>query len=246
MLHGFINGARQVLVLQLLIAIGAVALAGWTLGITSDLIRERERLRARVSQLEETLVTNDIVVPSNATVVATAAQRTRDAYPPSAPQAASTAAPAEESAFNPGQIIGDLFTPPPPMRIVVVHVRSDAEARILAAVVDGLRQSAEVRTLISVMAPRDQRAPGYAYFDGRQSSAAAALMQHFHDSARENEVAPWSAQLRGVALPAQGEYAIDRMDIVLPALSPAQVLRLDPAAAAPAAAEAPPPAPTNR
>jgi hypothetical protein len=64
----------------------------------------------------------------------------------------------------------------------------------------------------------DTRQSGYSYFDGRQNRAAAALMQRFHDIARENEVAAWSAQLRGNALPAQGEYTADRMDVVLPPL----------------------------
>jgi len=44
--------------------------------------------------------------------------------------------------------------------------------------------------------------------------------------------------LRGVALPAQGEYGADRLDIVLPALTPLQLQRLDPAP------PAPPPTPT--
>ena len=245
----FVNGARQVLALQLIIAVVAVALAGWTLGVTNDLIRERERLRTRVAQLEETLVVNDIVVPSTATVVESSTpQRARDAYPPSAPNAgpaAPAAASSEEAGFNPGQIIGDLFTPPPPMRVVVVHVRSEAEARIAAPIAEALAQERGVQVLVAPLPARDPRSSGYTYFDGRQSSAAAALMQRFHDSARQNEVAPWSAQLRGGALPAQGEYAIDRMDIVLPALSPAQAQRLDPAAVV-TAAPPPAPAPVNR
>ncbi len=236
-LHRFVSGARQVLAAQLVIAVLAVALAGWTLGVTSTLIRERDRLRDRVGQLEETLVAHDVVVPSTATVVATPAQNTRNAYPPAAPQAARAGA-GDASGFNPAQIITDLFTPAPAMALIIVHVRSEAEARIAAPIVETLEQAGDVRVAINQMAARDQRPAGYAYFDGRQSGAAAALMQRFHDSARSNEVAPWSAQLRGVALPAQGEYAADRMDIVLPALSPAQVQRLDPAQA-----HAPPPAP---
>lgn len=238
MLAQFIKGARQVMVLQLIIAVAAVALGGWTLGVTNGLIRERESLRARVAQLEETLVANDVVVPSAANVVETAAARARDAYPPSAPAAAApNAAPAattEQAGFNPGQVIGDLFTPAPAMRVVVVHVRNDAEARIAAPIAEALAQEGNVEALVATMAARDQRPAGYVYFDGRQSSAAATLVQRFHDSARQNEVAPWSAQLRGEALPAQGEYAADRLDIVLPPLSAAQVQRLDPAAPAPA------------
>lgn len=249
MLSQFIKGARQVLAVQLVIAVAAVALGGWTLGVTSDLIRERERLRTRVAQLEETLVANDIVVPSTATVVETATnQRAQDAYPPAA-LAASTAAPAadEEASFNPGQVIGDLFTPPPAMRVVVVHVRNEAEARIAAPIAEALARDSDVQALVATMPARAQRAAGYVYFDGRQSSAAATLVQLFHDSARQGDVAPWSAQLRGEALPAQGEYTADRLDIVLPALSAAQLQRLDPAPPAAAAATSettPPPAAT--
>ena len=241
-LNRFVNGARQVMALQLIIAVGAVALGGWTLGLTNDLLRERERLRTRVVQLEETLVSNDIVVPSTANVVESSTpQRTRNAYPPSAPQAAAQGAPIGDGAFNPGQVIGDLFTPPPPMRVVVVHVRGEAEARIAAPIVQELAQAGDVRFVLAQMAARDPRASGYSYFDGRQSSAAAALVQRFQDSARRNDVAPWSAQLRGVALPAQGEYSADRLDIVAPALSGAQLQRLDPTPPVVA-----PPAPVNR
>lgn len=250
MIAKFISGTRQVLVLQLIIAVVGVAVAAWSLGVTSDLLRERERLRTRVAQLEETLVSNDIVVPSTATVVETPAQqRARDVYPPSAPQAAAetttVAATGDASGFNPGQVIGDLFTPAPAMRIVVVHVRNEAEARIAAPIAEALAQTGEVQTLVAQMPARDPRQAGYVYFDGRQSSAAATLVQLFHDSARQNDVAPWSAQLRGEALPAQGEYAADRMDIVLPPLTPAQAQRLDPAppVAAAATTTAPAPAP---
>lgn len=236
-LNRFVSGARQLLAVQLVIAVLAVALAGWTLGVTGNLIRERERLRERVAQLEETLVANDVVVPSNTTMVATPNQTPRDAYPPSTPGAGGATA-SEASGFNPAQIITDLFTPAPAMALIIVHVRGEAEARIVAPIVETLRQAGDVEVVVNQMAARESRPAGYAYFDGRQSGAAAAWMQRFHDSARSNEVAPWSAQLRGVALPAQGEYAANRMDIVLPALSPAQVLRLDPAQA-----NAPPPAP---
>jgi hypothetical protein len=69
------------------------------------------------------------------------------------------------------------------------------------------------------------------YYDGRQSRAAAALVQQFNDVAREEDIAAWAAQLRGTALPARGEYAAGRIDIVLPPLpTPA---RMDPAALQP-------------
>jgi hypothetical protein len=218
MLHRFVSGARQLLILQLIVAVLAIALAGWTLGVTNDLVRERERLRARVAQLEETLVANDVVVPSTTTVVASAQQRARDVYPPSISEGAH-AAPVENSPFNPGQIITDLFTPPPPLRHVLLHTRTEADARAALAIAAALQE--ETPNIIVRVAPapvRDQRQAGYAYYDGRQSASVAALMQRFHEIARRHDVAPWSAQLRGIAMPAQGEYAPDRLDIILPAL----------------------------
>lgn len=241
-LKSFVSGTRQVLAAQLFISIGAVALAGWTLGVTNDLIRERDRLKERVIQLEATLAQSDIIVPPTAEVVNP--PRPEDAYPPSvdlaettpetpeAPAPEQTAPPLEEPTpppatpdrtFNPGQILGELFAPAPPMRTVVIHARSAADARVAQRLAAELGQSANVRVAVDVMQAGDARTSGYAYFDGRQSRPAAALMQRFHDIARQNEVAAWSAQLRGVALPAQGEYTADRLDIVLPPL-PARTL----------------------
>lgn len=243
LLRDFILGARQVVALQLVIAVIAVALSGWTLAVTADLMRERERLRTRVAQLEEALVTHDIVVPSTVTVTeAIVAPRARLAYPPSAPEAgppAETADAEAQSSFNPGQIIGDLIAPAPPARVVVLHARGEASARIAEPLARALESESGVRVIVAAMGQNDRRAPSYAYYTGRQSGAASALVQRFTDIARRESVAPWSAQLRGTALPAQGEYAPDRIDIVLPMLSPAQIERLDPAAAAArAAAEA--------
>ncbi|HRO03562.1 MAG TPA: hypothetical protein PLS69_08170, partial [Terricaulis sp.] len=208
MLQRFVRGVRQVVVLQLIIALIAVALAGWTLGLTGELMRERESLRARVGQLEETLVSNDIVVPSAANVVETPTQRARTAYPPPAPAGAELGAAASEASAL--RIISDLFTPAPAMAVVIVHVRNDAEARIVAPIAEDLARASGLQVLVSIMTARNQLGPGYFYFDGRQSAPAAALMQRFHEAARGQEVAPWSAQLRGVALPAQGEYGADR------------------------------------
>jgi hypothetical protein len=136
---------------------------------------------------------------------------------------------ARQPSFNPGQIIGDLFTPPPPMRTIVLHARSAGDARVAQRIGEDMQRAGDIRVGVVVMTPRDQRQSGYSYFDGRQSRPAADLMQRFHDIARRNEVAAWSAQLRGVALPAQGEFTADRMDIVLPPLPPPPINRLDPA-----------------
>ena len=194
LLQRFVRGVRQVVALQLIIALFAVALAGWTLGVTGELMRERESLRARVAQLEETLVSNDVVVPSAANVLETPMQRARNAYPPAAPAGAELGVVAESEA-SALRIISDLFTPAPAMAVVIVHVRNDAEARIAAPIAELFAQQSSLRVLISIMPPRDPRGPGYFYFDGRQSGAAAALMQSFHDIARGAEVAPWSAQV---------------------------------------------------
>ncbi len=219
MLTRFVSGARQLLAVQLIIAVCAIALAGWTLGVTNDLVRERERLRVRVAQLEETLVANDVVVPSSTnTVMASSQQRARDVYPPSISEGAQSAA-VDDPGFNPGQMISDLFTPPPPMRHVLLHARSEADVRAAAAIAAALEQEMpEIAVRVAAAPVRDQRQSGYAYYDGRQSATASALVQRFHEIARRSNVAPWSAQLRGVAMPAQGEYAPDRLDIILPAL----------------------------
>ena len=257
LLGSFVGGTRQMLAVQLFVSIGAVALAGWTLGITNDLIRDRDRLRERVIQLEESLAGRGITVPATPAVVDQAPPPADSAYPPSvtlpaptpaeveAPETAEPSKPAEPTPsapaageraeprpFNPGQILGELFAPPPPMHTIVLHVRAEEDARIAQRIARALSQSGQVRVAVDVMAPRDPRPSGYAYFDGRQSRDAAAMVARFNDIARGFEVAPWSAQLRGVALPAQGEYGADRLDIVLPLLpareAPAEPQRIDP------------------
>jgi hypothetical protein len=232
MLATLVSGTRAMLSAQLFVSIVAVALAGWTLSVTNTLVRERDRLRERVIQLEETLGARGIVVPAAPPVVET---------PLPAPDVASVypgpiaeARPADAGSYRTAQtaehvaepalaerglrIIGDLFSPAPTMRTVVLHVRSEADAPVAERIAREMSASSEVEILIGVMAPRDQRQSGYAYFDGRQSRAAADIVTQFHDIARSLEVATWSAQLRGLALPARGEYTADRLDITLPPL----------------------------
>lgn len=241
LLQSFVSGTRGMLTAQLFVSVGAVALAGWTLGVTNELIRERDRLRERVIQLEESMAGRGIVVPSTPTVVEEAPPVDgADVYPgevgaadPNAPievvEAPETPTQDTPSETPPGQttpqrdfgqVIGDLIAPAPEMRTVVLHVRAREDQRVARLMADELSKQANVRVVLDVLSPRDQRQSGYAYFDGRQSRAAAALVTQFHEIARRNEVAPWSAQLRGVALPAQGEYTADRLDIVLPPLPP--------------------------
>ncbi len=259
-LQSFVSGTRQVLAAQLFVSVGAVALAGWTLGVTNELIRERDRLRERIIQLEENMGSRGIVVPSTPTVIDTAPPPAETVYPGEVGLNEEPAAPADpqsdrpeptdatpqdqtpaeptprpptrvdERTFNPGQILSGIFAPAPALRTVVLHARSERDADYARRLGEELAQSAEMRVVVDVLSPRSQQQSGYAYFDGRQSRAAAALVTQFNDLARRHEIAAWSAQLRGNALPAQGEYTADRIDIVLPAL-PApnlQLQRVDP------------------
>jgi hypothetical protein len=102
----------------------------------------------------------------------------------------------------------------------VLHVRSSEDARAASRIARALQANDDLRVLIDVMPAGDPRQSGYAYFDGRQSRAAADVVARFHEGARAMQIAQWSAQLRGTALPAQGEYGADRLDIVLPPLPP--------------------------
>ncbi|MBL8542340.1 MAG: hypothetical protein JNJ63_00890 [Hyphomonadaceae bacterium] len=229
LLSALVAGTRSMLAVQLLVAIFAVALAGWTLGVTSNLMRERDRLRERVIQLEQTMADRGIVAPAPPAVVADA--RSSEAlYPDLAANAASVdgsaaTAPAPEgipqvATREFSRIIGDLFAPAPALQTIVLHVRAAADADQARALGQQLQESSGVRVLINVMAPADQRASGYSYYDGRQNSAAAGLVTRFHDAAREAQIAVWSAQLRGVALPAKRGFSAARLDIVLPPLPP--------------------------
>jgi len=246
LLGAFVGGTRQMLAVQLFVSLGAVGLAGWTLSVTNELIRERDRLQERVIELEETLAENDIVVPSTTAVVeAEPAPTTDGPYPPSAPpeptttdQGASTTIEEErrptdnptpveptnppvttpERSFDPGRILSELLRPAPTMRTVVIHARSDSDAAMAQRFGAELARSNNVGVTVLTMPPRDPRESGYAYFDGRQSRAAAELVGQFNEIARRSGVAAWSAQMRGVALPAQGEYTAERLDIVLPPL----------------------------
>jgi hypothetical protein len=237
LLGSFVLGSRQVLMAQLLISVFAVGLAGWTLGVTNDLIRERDRLRERVIQLEEAMaargempprppaVVDRPVTPDYPGSIDTTGQPSEESGDQTADAGTDTVAPIDrERDF--GRIIGELFAPPPPMRTVVLHVRSQNDQPYAQRLAAELMQAADVRAVVTIMQPRDARSSGYAYYDGRQSRSAAALVQQFNDIARQHEIAPWSAQLRGTALPAQGEYDAARLDIVLPPLPPPQRLDL--------------------
>lgn len=225
LLSTFVTSTRALLVAQLIACVGAIALAGWTLGVTNQVLRERNRLQERVIQLEEAMASGGVIPPPPAAVVATQGDA---AYPGSianarAPrettESSDVVASPEGGQQNIGAVITSLFSPAPPLRTVVLHVRAETDFAAAENVARAL-QNENTRVLINVMTASDQRPSGYAYFDGRQSRAAADIVARFHDLAREQQVAQWSAQLRGTALPARGEYTADRLDIVLPPLPP--------------------------
>ena len=217
LLRTLISGTRQMLATQLFVSVLAVALVGWTLVVTNEVIRERDRLRERVVLLEEELAARGIVAPSGPSVVSSPGSRS---YPnevgPELRQAGSNAE-ADQSNFDPREILDDIFAPAPPLRTLVLHARNDADgetAQRIGAELGG----AELRVIVNVMAPREPQQSGYVYYDGRQSRPAAALVARFNDAARRAEIAQWSAQPRALALPAEGEFTADRVDIVLPPL----------------------------
>lgn len=211
-LSTFVTSTRALLVAQLIACVGAIALAGWTLGVTNQVLRERNRLQERVIQLEEAMASSGVIPPTPTAVVSTT-NNGDTVYPGSIHGA--RAAPGGQQ--NIGSVITNLFGPAPPIEVVVLHVRAetDVDAALRVAAVLGLGEAH-----VNVMTASDQRPSGYVYFDGRQSRAAADIVARFHDIAREQQVAQWSAQLRGTALPARDEYTADRLDIVLPPLPP--------------------------
>lgn len=267
-LSSFVSGTRQMLAVQLVVSVGAVALAGYTLGVTNNVIRDRNRLNDRVIQLEEALAERGVMPPQatpqpvrdaqgtpgypSAPVeqevvidettpapdlpapsdVAPPAQETTPTTPPNtttpAPTQTADATPQEPQAQpqNPSldlatQVLRDLLTPPPALRTVVLHVRSRADYDEAQQIAQRLAGS-NLRVSIAIREPNDQTATGYAYYHGRQSRPAAEVAQRVQDAARGAEIAAWAVQLRGTALPAQGDYTADRVDIVLPALPVAQ------------------------
>jgi hypothetical protein len=221
LLKRLVSGTRQMLAVQVFVSVLAVALAGWTLAITNEVIRERDHLRERVVLLEGELATRGIVVPSGPAVVSSPGSR---GYPnevgPALRQAAAAEDASTESGFDARDILGDIFAPAPPLRVLVLHARNDADGDAAQRLGADLGD-ADVRVIVNVMAPREPQQSGYVYYDGRQSRAAAALVARFNDAARRTEIPQWSAQPRALALPAEGEFTPDRVDIVLPMLPPA-------------------------
>lgn len=251
----FVTGVRGMLSAQLFASIAAIALAGWTLTVTNEVIRERDRLRERIIQLETAMADRGVVVPPTTPVV-TARAGGETPYPGAIGAAAnvtsddeivveaSVEAPQQTrgSRLDFGQVL-DLFAPAPQMRLVVLHVRSANDAAYAQQIGEELRRDANVAVVVDVVGGGEARQSGYAYFDGRQNRATADLVTQFHEIARRTGIAPWSAQLRGVALPAQGEYTPDRLDITLPPLPPPPApppVLTAPVETAPSTAAAPP------
>ena len=217
LLRTLLSGTRQMLATQLFVSVLAVALVGWTLVVTNEVIRERDRLRERVVLLEEELAARGIVVPSGPSVVSSPGSRGYPNEVGPALRQAGTGADADQASFDPREILDDIFAPAPPLRTLVLHARSDADGEAAQRLGAELGD-AEVRVIVNVMPPREPQQSGYVYYDGRQSRSAAALVARFNDAARRAEIPHWSAQPRALALPAEGEFTADRVDIVLPPL----------------------------
>lgn len=213
LLQSMVNGTRRVLGLQVLLGVVAIALTAWTLDTVDNAMSERTRLADRVIQLEEALASSGIVVPPPAPVVLQA----EPTYPPHVGAAAGGVG---DSRFDPRRAIGDLFSAPPPITEIVLHVRGENDLARAKELLAGAGSRSLAQAAVALMPPGDVRAPGYFYFDGRQSASAADLVSAFNNAARRAEIAPWSAQLRGTALPARGEFAAERLDLILPELPP--------------------------
>lgn len=282
LLGSFVSGTRQMLAVQLFASVGAVALAGYTVAVTNNAIRERDRLAERVIVLEEALGQAGVAPPQAAPIPDAP---TETLYPPSLEQStdvtpeldgeappangATTAPPVavveqpvephaperpppqtpnetpgqtappqnadgatvtpQAPAFDPTQVLRDLLTPPPPLRTIVLHVRARTDVDEAQRVARALSANG-MAVSIDIMPANDPRQSGYSYYHGRQSRPAAEAVQRVQDAARSAEIAAWSVQLRGTALPASGEYSADRLDVVLPPLPAEQpgVLRVNP------------------
>ena len=170
LLGAFVSGARTLLAVQLLLSVLAIALVGWTLGVTSGVIRERDLLRERVVQLESAMAERGMVVPPTQTVVS--APATDTAPYPDELGAAIAGDSAESDSAGFGQIITGLFAPAPPMRVVVLHVRNELDAQQARVLAQTLASDSGLSVVVHVMAQGDGRLSGYTYFDGRQNRAA--------------------------------------------------------------------------
>lgn len=211
-LRMLLNATRRVLALQLALSVLAVALTAWALATVSELQAARTRLDERVIQLEGALASRSIVVPPPAPVVIAA----QAAYPPQTGPGQTPQA--ERQQFDPRRTLSELFSPPPPLQRIVVHVRSEADRALAEQMAAQAWPGLDIE--VRVTPPRGPWSDGYYYYDGRQNAPASVLADAFSDVAREGQTATWSAQLRGVALPARGEFSAGRLDVILPALPP--------------------------
>jgi hypothetical protein len=252
----FVGGVRGMLSLQLFLTISAAGVAGYTMLVTTDAMRERDTLLERVTSLEaeieritgappaEDLRPLDIMpeVPlepveepppvENETpqqpVPETPAPTPNDPTgrdpiePRPNPQPDPVPPPprAETPTLDLGQVLRDDRTQAPPLRTMVLHVRSQNDHAAAARIVRELSGS-NIEISIDVMPARDPRNSGFAYFDSRQARAATAMARRVQTIAQQNQFTAWATTLRGVSLPASGEYTPDRLDIVLPPLTTA-------------------------
>lgn len=245
----FVGGVRGMLSLQLFLTASAAGVAGYTMLVTTDAMRERDALLERVTTLEaeieritgappaQDLRPLDIMpeVPLDPVDEAPLEEPTPQPAPetptetPDEPTGRDPIEPrpdpvtpprAETPALDLGQVLRDALTQAPPLRTLVLHVRSQNDHAAAQRIVRELAGS-DLNVTIDVMPPRDPRNSGFAYFDARQARPATAMARRVQDIAQRNQFTAWAATLRGVSLPASGEYTADRLDIVLPPLTTA-------------------------
>ena len=243
-LQAFVSATRQMLTLQLFIGVAAVGLAGWTASVTTQLIRERNALSARVLQLEAELNKAGVEapppmvtgradaaptptleappMPAETTTQPAPAQpssetpTTTETTQPGKPPRTETTTTATTAPFDPGSFIRNVL-PPPALSLVVLHVRAEGDRAAAERIARDLA-STGAQVSVEVSSPRDTHAPAYAYFDPRQANAAAAIAAQLRAAARHAEIAAWTADLPGTALASSERYSANRVDFLLPAL----------------------------
>jgi hypothetical protein len=232
LLQSFVSGTRQMLTLQLFVGVAAVALAGWTMGVTNDLIRERDALKARVGQLETEMVIRDIPLPAAPVPVDTTEAESTD-EPTLTEDPATTTEPTQTPTV-------------PAFRTLQLHIRSEEDRASAQALARALGDSG-LAINIDVVSQRQRS--GYTFHDQGQSEQAASLFASVRGAAAELKLESWSADLPGAFL--EGEPA-DQFDLWLPRLPvreaaepatqvpPVRTADIAPPAAAPAAEPAAP------
>jgi hypothetical protein len=111
---------------QLFVSVATVGVAGWTLGVTNDLMRERAALTERVVQLEQELAQRNIRVPEAPTRV------DRTEAPPSAADSRSQTRNRETATERFGALVAAALKPRKkrkPTRVSPAQKRARLEAK---------------------------------------------------------------------------------------------------------------------